>query len=96
MDLELTPIKLRLIGLVTLEVNLLFAKIKKTLYSKNLWEYSTPTIRKNMIDVSTKEKDETPPQFSPVVNKKGVSRYERLLNIEVYSFTILSRTYTDS
>jgi hypothetical protein len=73
MDLELTPVRLRLIGLVTLEVNLLFAKIKKTLFSKNIWEYSTATIRKNMIDVSTKEPDESPPQFAPVVNKKGVS-----------------------
>jgi hypothetical protein len=73
MDLDLTPVKLRLIGLVTLEVKLLFIKIKKTLFSKNIWEYSTPIIKKTMIDVSTKEQDESPPQFSPVVNKKGVS-----------------------
>ncbi|XP_053400990.1 uncharacterized protein LOC123541000 [Mercenaria mercenaria] len=71
MDLELTPVKLKLIALVTLEVKLLFVKIKKILYSKDLWHYKTPTIRKTIIDVSTKEKDESPPQFSPVVSNEN-------------------------
>lgn len=78
MDLKLTPVKLRLIGLVTLEVKIFFVKIKKTLFSKDLWHYTTPTIDKRLIDVSTKEEDESPPQFSPVISHKDVSIYNTL------------------
>lgn len=77
MDLELTPVKLRLIGLVTLEVHLLFITIRKTLFSMDIWHYTAPTIRKRMIEVSTKEKDETPPQFSPVISRKHVRLFEQ-------------------
>jgi hypothetical protein len=73
MDMELIPISLRLSVLVTLEVNLAVVSFTKTLFSKNIWEYTAPSISKNLIDVSTKEQDESPPQFSPVVNIKGVS-----------------------
>ena len=73
MDLELVPIKVSLTCLVTLEVDLLYISFKKILFSSTLWKYVAPTIRTNIFYVSTKEKDETPPQFSPVLNKKGVS-----------------------
>lgn len=69
MDLELVPLKLRLKGLVTIEVSLLVTKIKKTVFEKNIWEYSTAQITKRIIDVSTKEEDKSPPEFLPVVAK---------------------------
>ena len=69
MDLELIPIRLRLSALVTLEINLFFGKIKKVLFKFNIWSYEAAKISKNIIDVSTKEKDESPPQFSSVVSK---------------------------
>ncbi|XP_048250793.1 uncharacterized protein LOC124111176 [Haliotis rufescens] len=78
MDLELTPIELVLRALVTLEIKIPFiGRIKKTLFSKKLWRYATPTIRKKMIDVGKKEKDESPPQFLQYVDKTGNSRSKR-------------------
>ena len=70
MTLKLIPVKLRLLGLVTLEVNLLFVKIKKTLYQKTLWQYTAPTLEKRIIDKHTKDKDLSPPAFAPVITKK--------------------------
>ncbi|KAK3609657.1 hypothetical protein CHS0354_035942 [Potamilus streckersoni] len=72
MDLELTPITLVLKGLVTLEVNLLLTTIKKTLFEMDIWRYSTPTIKKNIIDSFDKEEDSSPPQIgNPVKNAVG-------------------------
>ena len=70
MSLKLIPVKLRLLGLVTLEVNLLFTRIKKTLFKKNIWEYVAPTIETKIIDKHTKDKDLSPPAFEPVISQK--------------------------
>ncbi|XP_060596420.1 uncharacterized protein LOC132750448 [Ruditapes philippinarum] len=70
MDLELTPVSLKLSAIVTLDIDLAFFKFKKVLFNADLWRYSTPTIKTNMIDVSTKEEDESPPQFSAVIENK--------------------------
>jgi hypothetical protein len=72
MDLELTPVSLKLSAIVTLDIDLAFFKFKKVLFNADLWRYSTPTIKTNMIDVSTKEEDESPPQFSAVIENKHV------------------------
>ncbi|XP_052806219.1 uncharacterized protein LOC128235437 [Mya arenaria] len=69
MDLEIRPLKLELFGLVTLEVDLLFIRFKKTLFEKRIWHYEMPKISKPLVDVSTKEEDVSPPIFSPVVSK---------------------------
>ena len=78
MDLVLVPIKLRLSALVGFKLWLPFVgDIRKVVFKVNLWEYSTPAIEKRMIDASTKEDDETPPEFTKVV-KTSVSN--RVLN----------------
>ena len=64
MFLRLTPLKLVLYGLVTLEVKLGFVSFKKTLFKKKIWAYSTPTITKLLIDTGKKDEDKSPPQFS--------------------------------
>ena len=68
MDLELIPLKLTLSALVTIEIRVpLVGSFRKTVFKKKLWYYQTPLIKKRIIDVSTKEEDKSPPQFSPVV-----------------------------
>ena len=68
MDLELIPLKLKLFAQVTVEIKIpLVGKIKEIVFEKELWKYETPLIKKRIIEVSTKEEDESPPQFSPVV-----------------------------
>ncbi|XP_064646203.1 uncharacterized protein LOC135499389 [Lineus longissimus] len=64
MDLEIIPLKLKLIALVTLEVDLAFVTIKKVLFSMNLWEYTAPSIRTNIFTVNTKDEDKSPPEFA--------------------------------
>jgi hypothetical protein len=64
MDLEMIPLKLKLMALVTLEINLAFVTVKKTLFKKNIWEYSTPSIRTNIFTVNTKDEDKSPPEFA--------------------------------
>ncbi|KAK6174798.1 hypothetical protein SNE40_013376 [Patella caerulea] len=71
MDLELVPLRLRLLGIVTLRIKLLFVTIKKTLFKATLWEYSTPVIRKRLIDFGKKEKDASPPAFSEYTDSKS-------------------------
>ena len=71
MYLELTPIKLRLSALVTLEVDLLFTSFKKVLYKHDIWTYKTPTIRKKMVDTIKDEKDNSPPQIDSFIDKVG-------------------------
>lgn len=63
MFLRLTPIKLRLYALVTLEIDLLFGSIKLTLFKTKLWQYQTATIRKLLIDNSKAEEDTSPPEL---------------------------------
>lgn len=64
MFLRLTPIKLRLYAVITLEVKLKFIPpLKLTLYKAKLWEYQTATIRKLLIDNTKAEEDESPPKL---------------------------------
>nr|XP_022295052.1 uncharacterized protein LOC111105175 [Crassostrea virginica] len=63
MFLRLTPIKLRLYALVTLEIDVFIGTIKLTLFKVKLWQYQTATIRKPIIDNSKPEEDLTPPQL---------------------------------
>lgn len=62
MYLRLTPIKLTLYALVTLEVDLGFTSFKKVLFKTKLWRYKAPTIMKLLIDNTKKEEDESPPE----------------------------------
>lgn len=63
MFLRLTPIRLALYAQVTLEVKILFVRVKKVLFQKNIWHYETPTIRKKVIDSHKQEEDKTPPKI---------------------------------
>lgn len=65
MFLRLTPIKLRLYAVITLEVKLGFIStpLILTLYKAKLWEYQTATILKLLIDNTKAEEDESPPKL---------------------------------
>ncbi|XP_052806221.1 uncharacterized protein LOC128235438 [Mya arenaria] len=93
MDLKIKPLKLELFGLVTLEVNLLFVRFKKTLFKKRIWHYEMAQISTRVIDASTKEEDVSPPDFSPVVSKTS-SRSGRALT-ECVLRQIANRDYTE-
>ncbi|XP_052806226.1 uncharacterized protein LOC128235445 [Mya arenaria] len=93
MDLEIRPLKLELFGLVTLEVDLLFDTYEKTLFKKRIWIYEMPKITKRVVDESTKEKDASPPIFSPVVSKTN-SRTARATT-ECVLRQIVNRDYTE-
>ena len=67
MDLDLIPVRLRLYGLVTLEVTVFGVGFTKTLFKKKIWEYEAPKITKRMIEVSTRDEDASPPEFGPPV-----------------------------
>ena len=70
MDLELIPLKLKLSAQVTIEIKIpLVGAIREVVFEKALWKYQTPLIKKRIINVSTKQEDESPPQFSPVVQE---------------------------
>lgn len=71
MYLRLTPIKLTLYALVTLEVDLGFTSFKKVLFKTKLWRYKAPTIMKLLIDNTKKEEDESPPE----VKSFGVRKF---------------------
>lgn len=73
MFLRLTPIKLRLYALITLEINLPFLPLplKYTLLKAKLWEYQTATIRKLLIDNTKAEEDKSPPKLESF----GVRRF---------------------
>ena len=68
MYLRLTPIKLTLYALVTLEINLVVQTIKKTLFKAKLWSYTAPTIEKKLIDNRKDEEDKSPPKMSNFVD----------------------------
>lgn len=74
MYLKLTPIKLTLYALVTLEVNILGAKIKKTLFKAKLWQYAAPTITKKLLDNRKGERDNTPPVIGPFTDEPGARK----------------------
>ena len=69
MYLELTPIEIRVLGLVTLEVNLLFVSFKKVLFKKQLWGYKAPTIRAKIVDTIKDEKDNSPPEIDSFIDQ---------------------------
>lgn len=69
MYLRLTPIKLTLYALVTLEVDLGFTSFKKVLFKTKLWRYKAATIKKLLIDNTKEEVDKSP----PLVKSFGVS-----------------------
>ncbi|KAK7494165.1 hypothetical protein BaRGS_00014638, partial [Batillaria attramentaria] len=64
MDMDLKPLELKLAALVTLEIDLVFETIKKTLFKTNLWQYETPNIRKPVLSIGKAEEDESPPDFA--------------------------------
>ena len=78
MFLRLTPIKLRLYALVTLEIDVFIGTIKLTLYKAKLWQYSTPTIRMPLIDNSKPEEDKTPPQLQSF-GVSSVFKHDKML-----------------
>ena len=71
MYLQLTPIKLNLYALVTLEVDLGFTSFKKTLFKTSLWKYAAPTIEKKLIDNRKAEEDDSPPTITSFTDKPG-------------------------
>lgn len=73
MFLRLTPIKLRLYALITLEIKLPFLPLplKYILLKAKLWEYQTATIRKLLIDNTKAEEDKSPPKLESF----GVRRF---------------------
>ncbi|VDI67222.1 Hypothetical predicted protein [Mytilus galloprovincialis] len=77
MNLELTPLKIRVLALVTIEIK--FWKLSKTivLYKTTLWSYSTPTIRAKIIDKRKDEKDQTAPAIDEFIDKPGSGRKKR-------------------
>ncbi|ESO82597.1 hypothetical protein LOTGIDRAFT_236952 [Lottia gigantea] len=74
MDLELVPLRLRLLAIVTLRVKIGFIKFTKTLFKATLWKYSTPTIRKRLIDFGKVEEDTSPPLFAEYTDTKSGRR----------------------
>ncbi|XP_063408918.1 uncharacterized protein LOC134692399 [Mytilus trossulus] len=77
MDLDMTPIRLKLKVLITLEIPLLFTSIKITLFKATIWQYSSPTIRQNIISNWKKEKDLTGPVITEFIDKPGKKREKR-------------------
>lgn len=96
MYLRLTPIKLTLYGLVTLEIP--FFDITKVLFQKKIWHYETPTIRKKLIDCHKQEEDKTPPQINSVIYVKWIKVFIVLRNVKenIHHFTIGKGSYTES
>ncbi|KAL3873866.1 hypothetical protein ACJMK2_036950, partial [Sinanodonta woodiana] len=71
MDLVLVPLRLELNALVTLEVKLLFVRVKKVLFRGQIWTYTTPEIRKNIINNIKEEQDSSPPEMTSAVKSDG-------------------------
>lgn len=74
MNLVLRPVKIKLMVLVTLEINFLFFSKTIVLFKANLWSYTSPTIRAKILDMRTAEKDETAPAISEFIEKPGNER----------------------
>ncbi|KAI8485717.1 hypothetical protein Bbelb_365510, partial [Branchiostoma belcheri] len=78
LDIELIPLQLKLKALVTLEVKIPFiGTIKKTLFKKTLWKYSTPSIKNRILDLHTWEPDNTPPEMEAVGGAGSAGRRKR-------------------
>ncbi|CAH1250560.1 FAT1 [Branchiostoma lanceolatum] len=83
LDLELIPLKLKLMALVTVEVNLLVGTITETLFKADLWKYTTPKITMRILDLSTKEEDNSPPEIESVTaDGSGVPAQTRECNVD--------------
>lgn len=83
-NLVLIPVRLTLFGLVTLEIDIGVKTFTKTLYKKKLWFFETKKITKDIIHITTKEPDDSPPVISPVVQSGGVSNSTVFLCSIVY------------
>ena len=59
----MVPLSVRLYVKITIQIKILFAKIEKTLFKKNLWKYSTPAITGNIWNKIDDEEDTSPPQI---------------------------------
>jgi hypothetical protein len=71
MDLVIIPLSLKLMGLVTLEIDLgPFGSIEKTLFKTNIFEYRAASISTNIFNVHTKDEDKSPPTFSKYSSNK--------------------------
>ncbi|XP_063408925.1 uncharacterized protein LOC134692405 [Mytilus trossulus] len=77
MNLELTPLKIKVLALVTLELQFLGFSKTIVLYKTTLWSYSTPTIRAKIIDKRKDEKDQTAPAIEEFIDKPGSGRKKR-------------------
>lgn len=73
LDVELIPLSLRLIGLVTLEIDLKFFSIKITLFSTDLYRYRSPSINKKVFHLNKEEEDVSPPDISSITNQVDMS-----------------------
>ncbi|KAL5015119.1 hypothetical protein ScPMuIL_009389 [Solemya velum] len=92
MDLKLTPVKIALYALVTLEVDLKFTSFTKTLFKAKLFSYATATITKRMVDTTKNEKDDSPPEFSDFTDKAGE---EKKSTQECFAEQLPGRDYTE-
>ncbi|CAH1242180.1 Hypp6488 [Branchiostoma lanceolatum] len=67
LDIELIPLQLKLKALVTLEIKIPFiGTIKKTLFKKTLWKYTTSSIKSRILDLHTWEPDNSAPELETV------------------------------
>ncbi|XP_076086943.1 uncharacterized protein LOC143057517 [Mytilus galloprovincialis] len=73
MDLKIASLRLKMTVLIQLD--LFF--FTKTLFKATLWEYTSPSIEKNVIDNRKKEKDLTDPVITEFINKPGTERKKR-------------------
>ncbi|KAK6192291.1 hypothetical protein SNE40_003784 [Patella caerulea] len=75
MDVELIPLKLRLLARVLVRIEIPhIVKFEKILFSSEIWEYTTPSIRSRLIDYKNEEKDTTAPTFSEYTDTKSARR----------------------
>ncbi|CAH1794764.1 unnamed protein product [Owenia fusiformis] len=64
MDLELIPLRLVLDVGLFMSIPVPFEMMDITIFRINLWEYTTPSIKKNIFQHNDPKPDDTPPDFS--------------------------------
>lgn len=65
-DVNLVPLKLSVHASVILYIKICFwacIRIRKTIWTSELWSYTSPTISKNVLTIGNEDKDESAPQF---------------------------------
>ncbi|XP_066300154.1 uncharacterized protein [Branchiostoma lanceolatum] len=78
LDIELIPLQLKLKALVTLEIKIPFiGTIKKTLFKKTLWKYTTSSIKSRILDLHTWEPDNSAPELETVGGGGAAGRKRR-------------------